>query len=178
MLEAALKTFALNLDFARRLVEDLDGAELCAQPAGHPTHGAWTLGHLAYSCQAVGEEIGLTHWFDEPTAALFRPGSKPTADASRYPAKADLLKLLADGAARVEAAITALGPAGMAKPLPDVRFRKTLPTVGHAVVYSCCGHAALHAGLLVAWRRAAGHRAVSAYFPGPRPAAAANTDGP
>jgi hypothetical protein len=150
---------------ARRLVADLEAQEMVASPIGAPAHAAWALGHLVVSCQAIGEELDLAHWLEEPFRALFATGSHPTPDAGRYPSRDELLDRLADGEARVVAAVRALGAAGLARPLPDARYRSLLPTSAHALVYASCNHAAYHVGLLAAWRKAAGFPPASPFAP-------------
>lgn len=165
LLDAVTAGFRRNHDFVRKIVADLEGEDLVASPPGLPSHAAWTLGHLTVSCQAIGEEVDLTHWLDTSFLSLFATGSKPARRMADLPSKAELLAALADGEARVIAAVRKLGVDGLARPLPDARYRSILPTSGHAVVYACCGHAAVHGGMLAAWRRAAGFSATPEFGP-------------
>ena len=54
-----------------------------------------------------------------------------------------------------------MGEAGLAKPLPDVRYRDRFPSIGYAAVHILSGHTALHLGQLTVWRRAMGLANVS-----------------
>ncbi|MEO2014138.1 MAG: hypothetical protein ABGZ53_07170 [Fuerstiella sp.] len=83
----------------------------------------------------------------------FGTGSTPSAAATAYPDKEALLPALTGGRDRLSAALGAMGETGLAEPLPDVRFRDSLPTIGHAVIHILSGHTALHLGQLVVWRR-------------------------
>jgi hypothetical protein len=156
MIDEILRSYTLTLDYLRRLVADLDDAQMSLQPGGAGNHPAWVLGHLIYSCQLVGGELGLVPWLAEDWGPCFGTGSAPTADPSAYPPKSALLDALDDARDRLAGRLAALGEAGLAAPLPDVRFRDTFPTLGHAVLHVLVAHAAVHVGQVSVWRRAAG----------------------
>jgi hypothetical protein len=155
MIDETLNAFRLHLDHVRRLVADVPESRMAAQPGAQRDHAAWTLGHLTYSCQAIGEELGVPPWLG-PAWAAFAPGSRPTSSSADYPKKGDLLAALADAEGRIGACLRRLGVAELEMPLPDARFREKLPTVGHAAVHILVGHTATHAGRLSAWRAAIG----------------------
>ncbi|HYC77398.1 MAG TPA: DinB family protein [Planctomycetota bacterium] len=159
MLDAVLGTSRLYLAHLRRLTDDLSEEALTQAPAGAPPNGAWTLGHVAYSFQALGEELGLPPWLPPTFRDAFAPGSRAAAAGGPAPAIADVRAALEDGARRTAERMRALGPAGLAAPLPDARFRDRLPTVGHCAAYVLCCHLATHVALAAAWRRAAGYPA-------------------
>ena len=48
MREQLLQAAAVNVDYARRLVDDLAEDQMAAQPAPGMNHAAWVLGQLAY----------------------------------------------------------------------------------------------------------------------------------
>jgi hypothetical protein len=156
MLDEVLRSYGMTLDYLRRLVADLDDRQMALQPGGAVNHPAWVLGHLIYSCQAIGGEVGLPAWLEEDWARCFGAGSAPTADPAAYPSKAELLHALADGQRRLADRLAAVGEAGLAAPLPDERYRETFPTVGHAVLHILVAHAAVHVGQVSVWRRVAG----------------------
>jgi len=58
MIEEILNSYALALSDVRTAVEDLTGELMIRQFPGVPNHPAWTLGHLVYSAQAIGGEVG------------------------------------------------------------------------------------------------------------------------
>jgi hypothetical protein len=155
MIDETLHAFRMHLDHVRRMVADVPDSRMTAQPGPQKDHAAWTLGHLTYSTQAIGEELGIPPWLG-PTWASFSPGSRPTPSASDYPKKAELLTALADGEARVAARLQSFGVGQLAMPLPDARRRDHLPSIGHAVVHILVGHTATHAGRLSVWRAALG----------------------
>jgi len=164
MIAEVLNSYRLTLDYLRRLVADVPAEDLTRQPGGVVNHPAWVIGHLTYSCQALGEELELPAWLPDGWAERFKTGSVPVADTSAYPSKNALLVALADAEQRLASRLAALGEAGMAVPLPDARYRHVFPTVGHAVVHILTGHAAVHVGQVSVWRRAAGYTPLAEAF--------------
>jgi len=144
------------LDYLRRLVADVPNDLLTRQPAGAVNHPAWVIGHLVYSCEAIGGEIGLTPWLASDWKSRFGTGSTPVEDRAAYPEKEALLAALRDGQRRLAERLTVVGNEGMAAPLPDVRYRSVFPTVGHAVLHILTAHAAGHVGQVTVWRRVMG----------------------
>jgi hypothetical protein len=161
MVDEVVNSYRLTLEYLRRLVEDVPDDDFARHPNGLANHPAWIVGHLTYSCQALGGELGLSPWLPAEWEAQFGTGSVPTSDRSAYPPQAQLLDALADGERRVSSRLRVIGDGGMAAGLPDQRHRTRLPTIGHAVVHILAGHTAVHVGQLVAWRRAAGYPALS-----------------
>ncbi len=164
MVDEVLNSYRLTLGYLKRLIADVPDPDLTRQPIGVVNHPAWVIGHLTYSCQALGGELELPTWLPAEWEPRFGTGSIPISDRSAYPSKADLLTALADGEARVSNRLANLGDAGMSTALPDERHRSTFPTVGHAVVHILAGHAAVHVGQVSVWRRAAGYKTQSAIF--------------
>jgi hypothetical protein len=130
------------------------------QPAGVANHPAWTIGHLVYSCQQIGGEIGLEPWLAHDWGRRFGTGSVPVADPDTYPDKEALLVALADARERLAVRLNAMGGDDLRQPLPDVRYRDRLPTVGHAALHILVSHTALHVGQITVWRRVMGLPAV------------------
>lgn len=156
MTDETLNSFSLTLDFLRCLVADVPDEAMARQPAGVANHPAWTLGHLAHSCEAIAGELGVPPWLPAEWSARFGTGSVPTADRGAYPSKADLLAALDDGKRRLAARLRAMSDAGLGVPLPDERYRNRFPTLGHAVIHILGAHTAAHVGQVTVWRRAAG----------------------
>jgi hypothetical protein len=129
---------------------------MARQPGGVVNHPAWVIGHLTYSCQAIGEELGLAPWLPADWASRFGIGSVPVETRATYPPKGELLAALADGQRRVEEGLVILGEERIRRPLPDERYRATFPTIGDAALRVLTAHAAMHVGQVSAWRRAAG----------------------
>jgi hypothetical protein len=152
-----LNSFGLNIDYLSRLVKDIPDEDFVRQPGSLTNHPAWIVGHLVFSCQALGSELALAPWLPPMWESKFGTGSIPTSDQSGYPSKAELLTALEDSKQRITAKLCTLGDCGMADALPDERHRAVFPTLGHAVVHILSGHFAVHVGQLSAWRRAAGY---------------------
>ena len=153
MIAEILNSYELHLTFLRRLVADLDDNQMVCQPANVPNHPAWIIGHLTFSLQQIAGECGVSPWLPEDWEGKFGTGSTPVAAPSVYPDKESLLGILEDSKERLWSAIRFLGKAGLAKPLPDVRYQDQFPTVAHAVVHILSGHTAQHLGQLTVWRR-------------------------
>jgi DinB superfamily len=130
MIAEILRSYARTLDYLRRLVADVPEDRLTLQPAGVVNHPAWIIGHLTYSCQAIGEELGLAPWLPADWARRFGAGSVPVETRTAYPSKHDLLNALADGQQRVEDGLVILGEEGIRRRLPDLRYRATFQPSG------------------------------------------------
>jgi hypothetical protein len=156
MLDEVLRSYGMTLDYLRRLVADLDDRQMALQPGGAVNHPAWVLGHLAFSFQGLGRELGLAPWLPDVWKSFFGTDSKPKSEPGVYPAKATLLDHLFEGRRRLAAALTERGDEGLAGPLPDTRFRSVFPTLGHAVVHILVAHTAMHVGQLIVWRKVMG----------------------
>jgi len=156
MINELLNSYALTLADARAAVEELTEELMVRQFPGVPNHPAWTIGHLVYSAQAMGGELGLAPWLPPSWVALFGTGSIPQPSAATYPSRSELLNALSDAQARITQCLTSLTSEALAAPLPDARYRPVFPSVGHAAVHILCGHSSFHLGQLSVWRRAAG----------------------
>jgi hypothetical protein len=149
-----LVSFRLVIDYTRRLVADIPPQKFVAQPAGVTNHPAWILGHLVHSLEAIGGEIGVAAWLSDDWPSCFGTGSTPSDDLDKYPPKATLLATFDDAVNRITKAIENLSPGDFSAPLPDEEYRKTLPTIGHALIHILVGHASVHVGQLTTWRNA------------------------
>jgi hypothetical protein len=156
MVAEILNSSSLTLDFLRRLVDDVPDELFSKQPPGVPNHPAWVIGHLVYSFQAIGGEMGLKAWLPSEWEQNFGTGSIPNDNRAAYPSKSFLLAALADGQRRITEQLAALGEQGLQKPLPDESHRPLFPTIGHAVLHILTAHAANHVGQITVWRRAIG----------------------
>lgn len=165
MIAEVLGSFALTLDYLRRLVADVPDEQLTCQPAGAVNHPAWVIGHLVHSCEGMGGVLGLAPWLPEDWTSRFGYGSVPTADRGAYPGKSDLLRMLDDGQGRVSEALTRIDEKELAAPLPDEACRAVFPTLGHAVVHILGPHAAVHVGQVSVWRRVMGFAPPAEPFP-------------
>ncbi len=155
MIDEILNSFEFNLREIRFLVADIDSAQIHAQPVLGMNPPCWQLGHIVFSLQAIGGEMGIPPWLDEKWLECFGQGSTLLEDPAGYPPKSQLLAALDAAAQRIRSRLEHMDETVLAGPLPDTRFRDTFPTLGHAVLHILIGHLANHAGQLRAWRRAA-----------------------
>jgi len=151
-----LNSYAIALDSGRRMLADLRDDQWVAQPIAGMNHPAWIVGHLTYSCQMIGIEMGLAPWLPEDWGTRFDTDSRPVAAAEDYPSRSELLSAFGDAAERVQRRLAEIDDADLAGPLPDERYRETFPTLGHAVLHILTVHTAVHLGQLSAWRHAVG----------------------
>jgi len=156
MREHLLKAAATNVDYAKRLVADIPDEKMAVQPAPGMNHAAWILGHLAYVFDSM---IGV--WDQKPVMSpewkeLFNIPSKPLADRSKYPSKAELWDAYEKAYQRIVDAVKAASDADFDREFPNLRLRASLPTVGVAMIHILTSHQGQHLGQLSAWRRAQG----------------------
>lgn len=156
MLTELQRSFALNLEHATRLLEGLTDQQMVAQPLPDMNHPAWIVGHLTYSLQSIGGEIGLATWLPPEWSMLFGTGSVHSTDPGRYPSKTELLERFTDARQRISDRLAQMTEGDLNQPLPDERHRDVFPTVGTALLHILTVHAATHIGQLSAWRRAMG----------------------
>lgn len=153
-IELILHSFSYSLGYLSDQIAELDDDKIVRQPAGVPNHPAWTIGHLVFIAQAIGEVAGIQPWLDEEWVRLFGPGSTPTSDSGAYPAKVDLLAALDDAEKRLSGAIQSLSDAALEKAFPDPAYADVFPTVRHALMQVLVGHTSFHVGQIAVWRRA------------------------
>ena len=79
-----LNSLSLNLEFLRRMVADLDDDQMVGQVGGVVNHPAWTVGHIAYSFELMGSEVGMSSWLPEDWAGQ-GPSSIPVGNKQRTP---------------------------------------------------------------------------------------------
>ena len=151
-----LNSYALALEYGRTLLVDLDDGQMVAQPLGGVNRPAWIVGHLIYSCQMIGVEMGLSPWLPGDWEQRFVAGSPVAADTGRYPGRDELLAMFSDATDRVRERLIQMTDAELDAALPDERYRDVFPTLGHAVLHVLTVHTAIHLGQLSAWRRAMG----------------------
>ena len=159
MVAELIHTFEATIRFIEQSVADLSDQQMIQQPKGLPNHAAWTLGHIIFSCQGMAIELGVKPWLPDDWESHFGYGSTPHADLRLYPAKAELLSLLADSAERLVSTIRVLNPSDLQQSLVD----EDLPTMSHLLWQVAVAHTAYHTGQLAVWRRAIGKKSTGVY---------------
>jgi hypothetical protein len=149
-----LHSFAYCLEFLREQIADVVPEDMTAQPNGIMNHPAWVLGHMTFSCQALGGELGMPPWLPQSFAERFGTGSVPLADANAYEQKDEALGMLDEAENRITNAVRRLNDSQLEEPLPDEKYRVLLPTIGHAITQVLTAHSANHVGQMTIWRQA------------------------
>lgn len=155
------RSLLFHLEFARRLVGDLEPAQMTLVPgAGHENHPAFTLGHLVTGLDMTSQDLGLPSELPPGWAELFSrrgPSDRrlPQMDAS-YPKRDELLDELARQTHRVVDALDGADPVWLAAESEPWKLSAFLPTNMDCVLFMTCAHSSMHLGQLAAWRRAVG----------------------
>lgn len=159
MIDEMVHTFEATVRFMERSIHDLSDEEMVQQPSGVPNHGAWTLGHVIFSCQAMAAELGAAPWLPDDWESVFGYGSTPRSEGQEYPKKAELQNLLADATTRLSDTLRSADSSVLTRQLEDDDF----PTMGHVFLQVIVAHTAYHAGQLAMWRRAMGKDSVAVF---------------
>ena len=148
-----------NLDYAQKLVADLDEAQMTLQPAADGTapsnHPAWVLSHLNVYIPLISSIIAGEE-FEDPKEHQFGMTSKPEADASIYAPKAELIGAYVEGHEKVIAQLEAADDSVLANEVKLPRWASVMPTAGVALPYLMLNHENGHLGQVSAWRRIQG----------------------
>src|SRR4051812_44941960 len=83
-------------DLTLQLIEDMKDSPLTQPTPCGGNHPLWVLGHITFVEGNIprivfGEPNPVAHW-----APLFKPGSEPVTDASKYPPLAEILRTYRD----------------------------------------------------------------------------------
>jgi uncharacterized damage-inducible protein DinB len=156
MREQLCQAAAINVDYARRLVEDIPEDQMAAQPAPGMNHAAWVLGHLTYVFDSM-----MVVWREKPSMsaewkALFNVPSQPLPERDKYPSKAELWDAYQKAYKRIVDVVTTASDEDLNREFPNPRLRAAMPTVGTAMIHILTSHQGQHLGQLSAWRRAQG----------------------
>jgi hypothetical protein len=147
---------AANAELLRRMLADVDAADMCKQPNGLKNHAAWQAGHITFVRSLIVGMLGGTPTTPESWGPLFGPNTEPAADVSRYPSKEELLATHGRTHTAIIAALAAAPEEGLAKPNPIEGLRWMFSTVGHLAAGVITTHDSLHLGQLSVWRRQLG----------------------
>jgi uncharacterized damage-inducible protein DinB len=147
------------LAFARRylngLLEEFPADKLTAQPVAGGNHAMWIVGHLAYCDDLFMAHLGgPASTFPQEWMPLFKDGSEPVDDPSRYPAPGELRKVLDERREALMAWMEGLSDEKLAEPLPG-DFSGFASCYGE-LMSTMAAHECLHAGQLTVVRKALG----------------------
>jgi hypothetical protein len=163
----SLQLAVQQIEFARAytlsILAEIDEGLWFTMPPGCPTHVAWQVGHLAMAeyglClyrmrgrQEVDLEL-MTSGFRK----LFSRGTKPEADADKYPAPAEIRATLDRVHAQVLKEAAEFTEAQLAEPV-DMPYAVHANKLGGLLF--CSHHEMLHAGQLGLMRRLLGQQPI------------------
>lgn len=156
MFEYVLPAAFVNVGYAKKLVADIPEEKMCLQPAPGMNHAAWQLGHLAFVFDSMIKVFSVKGTMSAEWYELFKAGSQPHSDRSKYPAKDALLREYEQNFRRLVDAVASAAPETFDREFPNPKLRTMLPTIGVAMVHVLTTHQGIHLGQLSAWRRALG----------------------
>lgn len=160
-IEAIIKQYDFNLEYAKTLVNDLSEEQMTMIPAkGLDNHPAWTLGHLVSGSADLARDLGAEFEMPENWEKLFMrqgPGDpkKPDLDKNKYPSRQALIDELNNQHDKVKRLLREMPETKLNEPLVW-RFSNFMPTLGDIVIFMCINHESMHLGQLAAWRRSMG----------------------
>ena len=155
-MQIVLDVSAANAGLFRRMLADVAPDDMCRQPNGIVNHAAWQIGHVTFVRGAMVRVLGGNVDVPADWAGLFAPGTAPTADATRYPSKEELLAAFERAQQRVCDTLAEAGTDKLEQPTPIEGVRVTFPTVRTLVAGMLTTHDGLHLGQLSVWRRVQG----------------------
>jgi len=159
-----LDQFAFQRRYISVLVDDIPDKKMAVQPGGVVNHPAWQLGHLAAVHDFFTKALTGQTTLGEDWSKKFGPGSAPSSNRDDYPCKAELLGVFEERRQALACAFEQAADDTFAKPNPNARFAKILPTVGHLMQFGMLFHESTHLGQLASWRKAMGMVPASSKF--------------
>lgn len=156
MRQTVIENGAAHARLLEAMLGDVPQERMCRQHPGLPNHPAWQVGHLAVVRAHVAQGLGRELDVPQGWLALFNRGTTPTADASRYPTKEELLATFHRLNTATLEALATTPPARLAEVNPLPGLRPMFPTLGHLTLGLLTLHDGLHFGQLSDWRRVTG----------------------
>lgn len=129
--------------------------QMLSQPSPSDNHLLWQIGHMAtgyswFASMLDGKPVTLGEMYDK----LFGSGSRPTSDASMYPAHAEIRRIHDEQCERFIRAASKLSDAEGLK--PTVTDSGGFAKNKLDVIYKCAWHEGWHQGQISSLRRALG----------------------
>lgn len=155
LIDAVVRTWAKQRDYAQRLVADLSAEDMVLQPVAGVVmnHPAWVYSHIGLY-PPVLTAILRGEPFEDPAKSPYGKESKPSNDLKAYQPKVRLLEKffkdhdeLGDTLARVDERV-------LAQVVPLERWTTRFPYIADVVVHLMIDHEMGHLGQVSAWRRA------------------------
>jgi len=161
LIDAILRTWERQRDYAERLVADLSDEDMVSQPVPGVVmnHPAWVYSHIGLYPPVLAA-ILREQPFDDPAKSPYGKESKPLADIHAYARKPMLIAEYLRDHDDLAEALSNADEKILAKPIPLERWKPRFPFVADAVVHLMIDHEMGHLGQVSAWRRAGKRAAV------------------
>lgn len=161
LIDAILRTWARQRDYAQRLVADLSSADMTSQPIPGITlnHPAWIFSHIGLY-PSVLSAILRGAPFQDPITSPYGKDSRPVADPAAYAEKDALMAHYFRDHDELAQTLAATDESVLARPIPLPRWEQRFPFIADAIVHLMIDHEMGHLGQLSAWRRAGGRSSV------------------
>ncbi|MGE3109186.1 MAG: DinB family protein [Phycisphaerales bacterium] len=161
LLDAILRTWDKQRDYAHRLTADLSDADLVSQPVPGVVmnHPAWVFSHIGLY-PPVLTKILRAEPFDDPARSPYGKESRPSSRTADYPPKQALLGAYFRDHDLLARTLEATDQQFLAQPVPLERWKPRFPYIADLVVHLMIDHEMGHLGQVSAWRRAGGRPSV------------------
>ena len=149
----------MSLHYAMTLASDIPAERWGESAIAGCSHPAFNYAHLAvYPNRMLAilgrEDLCIELPFDPE---LVLPGAACLEDASCYPDKDEVLKLMQEGYEAVIGLVSTLGEDQLSAANPlEGRMADMFPTTGSVIAFMLNNHVMMHMGQVSAWRRAIG----------------------
>jgi len=155
VLAHGLKAMATSRWFLEQLLESMTDEQLMARSCPGMNHAVWIVGHTAWTedyfmQKLAGRPGGLPEGWD----VLFGNGSEVSDDASAYPDRAELMRVLTDRRDALIGWLMTLDEPQLCRPT-EGEMADMVPSFGQLAPFLSF-HEGFHAGQLSAARRAVG----------------------
>ena len=155
-IDLLLHLYQFNANYSKMLLKDIPAEAVCSQPHGLRNHVIWQIGHLARTSDFLGTLYGQPSTLPSGWDELFRRGSVPLEDVSKYPSLDELVGEYDRQHEKISTLIPEIGLEKFAEPIEEEFRRKLFPTLGDFTGFVMVGHEGLHLGQLSGWRKALG----------------------
>lgn len=161
LIDATVRTWAKQRDYAQRLVADLSDEEMTSQPVPGVVmnHPAWVFSHIGLY-PSVLAKILREEPFEDPILSRFGKDSKPSSNRGDYAPKDALMGRYFRDHDEVGEVLQGVDERVLEKPVPLERWTARFPYIADLVAHLMINHEMGHLGQVSAWRRAGGRPAV------------------
>ncbi|MBC7773603.1 MAG: DinB family protein [Pyrinomonadaceae bacterium] len=155
IVEAILRTWDRQRDYAMRLVADLSQDDMISQPVPGVimNHPAWVFSHIGLY-PPVLSAILRGEPFEDPINSPYGKDSRPLSEAAAYAEKSTLMDGYFRGHDDLAATLARADLGVLALPIPLARWKQRFPFVADAIIHLMIDHEMGHLGQISAWRRA------------------------